>query len=773
MSDRFDSEYFDNVDDLIRAKDAAFMGVVNRKNRLQTIRQFTNMMATLTDEEAERLNRSEITNHGLTYAAMLQNESQLTAMVNMTNALVEVIVDTDSPEQDMVTGQRVSAAINKHAIHYRGRFANFWRKVSGEIVIAGGIPVVQDECYGWLPEPKIDMFFPKETSLDSDKVPYGFDPKELTIGDLLSLKNSVKNGDGSYIDKNNIEKLIQRIKDNVKNDTTDGSTGVRLEVSRSVRDDDESLNKSTTLPAWWFYEVKHVTDKDSKDFGQSYVSATLFVDAATAIDLKRTRTDENGGTGAIIAYKEKAYSSPEDWLHLVCVDAEIGGVKNLDTLKGVAEMQYPSGVDMEELLNLIIEGEKIRARPKMKLTENVDVNALKKWDIMSDIYMPAGIEEAQFRGNSSGLNNPLSILNQTAAGITTSSVSNGGGGGDELRVQALARERNSSNVQGNRLSDAYNHLDAILDNVVYRLLAGETKPGTPGFNEIMCVRDELKKYGIDFKALAERKYGRFKNIRVRARRTIGNGDRVQQVATAQWLMENSVNYAPQTRALAVYNATLLQTQDPDLTDQLVKVPQAIINAQKVTAENEYDVVSRRALLGEIIPIAADDVHQDHVPIHLKDMQALVALNDLEPWTRKTVAIFAAMAEHVNQHLGVLLENPATHGEGVQFLQMFQQIGQAAQSIVQTVDEQEGSEVNQLTPKEMADIEIKRGQLELEGRKLGLKSSEMDRLEMQREARAALLRRQQAVREINEDRRLNLDNKRIDSQAERQKSNTEK
>ena len=38
-------------------------------------------------------------------------------------------------------------------------------------------------------------------------------------------------------------------------------------------------------------------------------------------------------------------------LHLAAVDSEIGGVKNLDTLRGVAEMIYPSGLDMEELLS--------------------------------------------------------------------------------------------------------------------------------------------------------------------------------------------------------------------------------------------------------------------------------------------------------------------------------------------------------------------------------------------------------------------------------------
>ena len=372
----------------------------------------------------------------------------------------------------------------------------------------------------------------------------------------------------------------------------------------------------------------------------------------------------------------------------------------------------------------------------------------------------------QFRNNSNGLQAPLAILSQNAAGLASSAVSNGPDGG-ELRQQAVERQQNTSMLQTNRVSEASNHLDSLLETVVWRLLASPTKPGTEGYREIMWIRAYLDRYQIPYKQLASRKFGRFQYLRVRAHRSIGNGDRQQQLGTADWLMENLQNYEPVSRPAVVHKATVLRTQDPDLADYLVKPPKAIINAQRITAENEYDTIRRRAALGQVIPVAADDIHQDHIPVHLQDMAAHVATHGVRPWDKLDVLIFAGAVEHTGEHLKILLGNPLTNGEAKAFVQDYQRITQSAQAIVQEVEQVSGSEHMQLTPKEQADLQIKWAQLELEGRKFGIKMEDTQRLWQNREARSALSNRQQLAREINEDRRLKLDDKRIETQAQKQ------
>ena len=753
---KFQSEYFETADDLVRAKDDAWHNVADRRKRLNIIRKFTNMMNTMSEEEAEKMGRTEITNHGLTHRDMLQNETQFTSMVTVTNSLVEVVVDTDNPEQDLDTGMRISTAINRGAIHFKGKFANFWRKVAGEIVISGGCPVTQDEKYGWLPKLRPNMFFPKETGLDAEEVPFAFDPVELTMKDLEDLSAAVKGEKSKFIDKQNIDTLIGQIKKQVKDNIKDQGSSFGSEIQKSTRDTGGS-ERTVTISAFWFYEMKF------EENGNQYVSATLFIDSINGIELKR----ESGGAAKIIAYFDRAHENAPDWLHLVHVDSEIGGVKNMDTLKGIAEMIYPSALEMEELLNLTMEGDKIRARPKIKVGDAADVDAIAKWDIMRDLYAPAGVEEMPFKNDSRGLMTPFSMLAQNSASMSGGSVSNSDRGG-ELRQQALERQQNTAMLQTNRVSEAYNHLESILETVVWRILAGPVKPGTEGYHEIMWIRSELDKYKIPYKKLAARKHGRFEFIRVRARRSIGNGDRSQQLETAEWLMSNIQNYEPQARPMVIHQATMLRTQDPDMADALTKIPKAIINAQKVTAENEYDTIKRRAALGQILPVALDDIHQDHIPVHLLDMQAHIAQHSVRPWDKLDVLSFAGLVEHTGEHIKILLSNPVTNAEAKVFIQDYQNITQAAQAIVSEVEQSQGNEQMQLTPKEQADLQLKWAQLELEGRKFGLKVEDTQKLWENREARAAISKRSQFTKEINDDRRLKLDGTRIAVQAAGQK-----
>lgn len=762
---KFRSEFFDNADDLVRAKDDAWQNVKDRRERLKTIRAFTNMMNTLSEEEAEELGRTEITNHGLTHRDMLQQETQFTSMVTVTNSLVEVIVDTDNPEKDVVTGMRISEAINRHALHYKGRFANFWRKVAGEIVIAGGCPVTQNEKYGWLPRLRPDMFFPKETGLDADEVTYAFDPKELTIDDLQKLSSAVKGEDSKYIDKQNIDKLIDKIKEQVRDNTKDLGSTFYEETQKSIRDRGRS-ERSVTISAWWFYEIKF--DEKKKDH---YVSATLFIDGINGIEIVYDKKDKDTiGAAKIVAYIDRAFESASDWIHLVCVDSEIGGIKNMDTLKGVAEMSYPSSLEMEELLNMIMEGDKIRARPKIRITDNADADAVAKWNVVQDLYAPAGVEEMQFKGDSRGLMTPFSLLSQTSSAISGGALSNSGGGG-ELRQQALERQRNTAMLQTNRVSEAYNHLESILESVVWRILAGPVKPGTDGYHDIMSVREKLDAYEIPYKELATRKHGRFQYIRVRARRSIGNGDRQQQLETSDWLMQNLSNYSPGVRPMVIHKATVLRTQDPDEADSLVKVPKAIINAQKITAENEYDTIKRRAALGQILPVADDDIHQDHIPVHLLDMQAHVASHGIRPWDMMDVIAFAGLVEHTGEHIKILMSNPMTRDEGVVFVQDYQNIAQSAQAIVQEVEQAQGQQGQGqgMTPKEQAELELKAEKLRQEGIKLGMMAQDMQDLRENRQAREQMAKRSQFVREINEERRLRLDRERLAAQAAAQQN----
>jgi hypothetical protein len=206
---------------------------------------------------------------------------------------------------------------------------------------------------------------------------------------------------------------------------------------------------------------------------------------------------------------------------------------------------------------------------------------------------------------------------------------------------------------------------------------------------------------------------------------------------------------------------------------LVKVPKAVINAQKITAENEYDTIRRRAALGQILPVSQDDIHQDHIPIHLLDMQAHVAAHSVRPWDKLDVISFAGLVEHTGQHLQTLMGDPLTAGEAKLFLQDYQMISESAQAIVAEIDEATPDEGMGMTAKEQADYTLKLEALRQRSVELGLKAENMDRLNKNAASRQALAQRSQYVREINESARLKLDDKRIEKQAAMKKQQQKK
>ena len=747
---KFESEFFKTADDLVVAKDAAWVGVEKRRERLDGIRKFSNGMATMTTADAQALGRTEIINHLTTYSKLRSQESAIQSMVTGTKNLVGIIFDSDDAEGDLVLGQRIAEALNKGAFNFKGKFANIWKKVAGEIVMAGGVPTTLPPRYGWLPETGQDMFFPPATELDADRITYAFEADELTYGDLKNMLRTLQEGKGKVLHQANITHLISVLQRQIKEGTKETSSFGR-EITRSVRDSDDGV-ASDKLSVWHYYELKYRAN------GTKFVSKTTFCDAmqVSTTGGEPPRSKEDSSSALIIAYMEEAYKDAFEWLTLIAIDGEIGAVKNTDTLRGLAEIMYPSAVEMEDLLNLQIEGDKIRARPKVKITGSANLDAVAKWDITQDLIAPDGVEEMPFKSGNQQLMTPFGLLDHNAAQLTGTPSA---GGGDQKLPEAKANLQLGGEVRANRLIEAYNCLDILLEACVWRLLAGPMKAGCEGYEEQMYVREKLKAQGIDPAAVATREFGRFKFITVRANRVIGAGDRREQIETSDWLMANMAAYPPASRPIILRDATALRTQDPDKAELLVVVPEIIINQQRVIAENEWDTISRRAAIGQSISPTPEDIHNNHIPTHMLDMQAHIGKNDHAPWTMLDALSFSAMTDHTAEHIQILMGNPVTNFEATQFLQSFQQLIRTAQPLFKAIEETQG-EGAKLTAKEQADIQLKMADLELKAQTLGINLADLQSIRKLREDRQALSTRQQYVREIQDQKRLELETQKL-------------
>lgn len=768
---KFSSNFFKTADELEQAKNDAMSGVVNRRERLDIIRRFSNGLATLTVEEAKKLGRKEITNHLTTYSKLLQQESMFESMLTGTNASLEVVVNTGDPERDHVLGVRIAKIVNEGMIHYKGKMAGLWRKVSGEIVMAGGAPVINEPTYGWLPKIANNMIFPKKTELDAEEVTFCFLPMEFTHSDLVELLASVKGEEGHIHDVQNIRALLKTLKRQVKDRNKTSSGFANNEVASSVRKENGGMD-THIIEAYAYFEVKF------RDDGSRYVSKTIFTDAMQvaanedAPAVRKSSRDEDPSAARFISHIEEAYVDAFEFLHMVCVDSEIGGNKTTDELRGVAELMYPSGSEMESLLNLLLEGDKERAKPKFKTGNGAKVDDILKWDIEQHTMVPDGVEEFEIKANGQHLQTPFAMLDRNSSSITGAPVSNTPQGG-ELRVQANERRESNTGVQANRLQVAFNHLDSIYETVLWRAMAGKVKPGTEGYLQTMWVRSKFAEQGIDYEKLSQREHGRFKWLRVRAKRNIGNGDRQQQSETADWMIDKLPMIEPAVRPVVIQHAFALKTGDPDLAEMVVKPPQIILNQQRLIAENEFDTIARRAMAGLTISPQPDDIHHNHIETHLIDTQALLAEHEVEPWKMRQALVFAAALQHIGEHITILLGNKQTNFEGNRFLQAYQTLVHNGKPAVAAVQESQESEAAQLTPKEQADIDLKLAAMELEAHALGLKEADLRDTWKLRATRSALSTRTQQVREISDAQRLALEKEKVATQQKEPKKTASK
>ena len=748
----YKSPYFDDVQDLIGEKDNLLLHTKERRAKVDAVRAFTNGMTTLTEEEAKDSNRTEITNHMFGYRNIQQVETQYNSIYTESNTLLEVQVDTDNPELDYKLSTIITTRLNQ-AIYDKGRFGNLWRSVSGELPIAAVAALMFDNAQGWCPKLQTNMLFPKGTGFLASECTYAFAPRELTMADLRKLSNSVKGENSRYIDKVTIDGLIDSLKEQIRTNSV-GVSNVdedEFEIAPSVEEKDSiTKERKTTLNAWLCFEVH-------QDGKEEVVSMTMFTEAM--------QIGKNSVESAIIAHRPKAFNSPDAWLHFIVADSEIGGVATIEKAKGIAQLTYNSDSNREELFNYFIEGAKERAKPKYTVETTADIDDVLMWNPKEDPFAPEGVSEFQMRAPSGDLFTPFEILGQNSASLSAGGFSNSGRGG-ESRNQTLERQSNTGVIKNSRMSEVYQNVDMLFAQILDRFFNAESPVGTDGWEDIHWFRGEMdrelkEKLGVDWKKLATRKFSRFTFLKVKAVRSIGEGDRTHQIDISSWLMENLPAFQPQVRPHIIHRATQTVTKDPDLADFLVRKPEILLSSQKVVAENEYDTILRRASLGELISTNVDDIHQDHLTVHLKDLQAHLSRHQVAPWNRADVLGFAGMVEHIGEHLQILLGNKDTVEEGKVFSQALQQVVQAAAAVVDEVNEAEGSEANQLTDKERADIELKTMDLQLKAQKLGLDMEAHKELVKSRNARQAIISRGSYSREIFEAKRLQLQDKQTD------------
>jgi hypothetical protein len=481
------------------------------------------------EDDASETEIDLMTNRLIGYSNMQVVQSRIYAMWATGNKLIDVNIHDEelTIEERESQSEWVNKWLNK-AIFQTSRFGAFWRGVSGEIALAGRVPAIFKEDADWCPSIAPKLLLPDDIGTDASGLTYALAPKELTYTQLENLLDDEgeeseedDEGDSDDVKVNNdvIKQLMATIDHQITGNDTQMNVASEKEKMESSDSDSCDTSNRTTANVWYYYEVRYDEEKKSK-----------VVDLLIASDEFRNQEgdgestsqgSESKNTQEWVAFYPAYYSSPYECLHLIVSDASIGGDKTFANAKGIAEITYGADLDSEELLDRIVEGEKMRAVPRFQEGAEANDESMLGWDPSDTSLVPQGLQEFRFQGNTGGLNNPLGLLQNISARQSGGAVSNSERGG-ELRQQSVERQslsRSSANVQ---TSDLFKSLEILAYEMVRRFFVGETEGGSPGYEEIMWFRHKMKQRrggDVDLKRLAEQVFGFYEHIDVKVARS--------------------------------------------------------------------------------------------------------------------------------------------------------------------------------------------------------------------------------------------------------------
>ena len=662
--------------------------------RQKELRAFYNGQPIMTEDDADEENLEEITNHLIGYSNMQVIETRMYSIWSTSNKFIDVdVIDEDL---DIAERDEQSAHINKflnRAIYKTSRFGAFCRSVAGEISMAGRAACLHREDSDWCPYVAPKLFIPDSVGTDVSDLTYAFTPVEMTYNQLEALLDDEDDemdeedeeavGNSVEVNVKVVRQLMETIDQQVAMNDEQLSADSETENHEATNTDESSIHSGnkTTVNLWKYFEVRYDEEKDAK-----------VVDVLIFTDEFRTKGEENGKSETLttqepVAYYPAYFERPNEFGHLIVIDASIGGDKRFSTAKGIAEITYNSDIDSEELLNRIFAGEKMRAMPRFQEGEGSDEDKLLGWNPEESTLVPKGLSEFRFGGGTGGLNNPLSLLRQNSSAQSGSAHSNTGRDG-ELRQQAVERQANNQATVISRTSDLFKSMEIISQEIVRRFFIGEVEGGSPGYEEIMWFRAQCKKKDINLERLAEQTFGFYDHIEVKVVRSSASGEIDHDLAVAERLMQNLQHFPAAVRPVIVRKFATLVSGDPDFADGLVELLPKIVSAQRVTAESEFEQIRRDALLGRDTPLGQDDVHSEHAEAHNRHLQVLINEGTVAPWTRSQAIHFAGIQEHQRKHIEEMLLTNASRAEGEQFLRQFQDLVRQGDELLQNVQRAE-------------------------------------------------------------------------------------
>lgn len=662
------------------------------------------------EEEAKRRGISEITNHLFGYDSISASKEQIVSAY--TKSPTTFVIECTGPDE--ARRQKWSMLATKHfneAINRSRRFRPVHESVGGDATLVGSAFYCHLDPYDWCPRSRRPLV-PRESGVLPEDVPYACIPDRVSLADLYRYLDIAKRQQGKSGESWNMKGLKDAIRF-LENNTGIQANSTSTTASRETYEEIEYAEQSGAIsPSSYrasipvFYVITARSDEDGTPSDVTML--------ARHTDVYRGRRAKEGDPVECLLFdRERAFKTPSDWLNPLFLDCSVGGEVSWHRTMGLGRLNYDSDVDVEEFFNDAMQGSKEQVRRLFKVKNGADMDLVERWATGEEFsnLVPDGVEIME-QGKSANFQyafNTMGMLQQASRKNGNMALSNSGGMEKqvkELEVQALERQGRNAMAISNRIDNVYFALEGVGCRMLKTFLSPSISKGDKGYPEVAYFRYCLERDGVPIEFLREKnKYG-FVNFKLRVNRVAGDGDKVREAMVNRMLLQWLHLFSPQAQQVIVRRVVATETNDYQLSEELVPFQQEPDYKQQERAANESQTMLQRSGTGWVAPVKPDDIAGIHIPEHMQDLAAAVTRGQQGQWNQFISAGVQAIAKHVMAHMPNMQSNPDLQK---QYIQQLQQIGQ----IVQQLDrqEQQKQEQSQVDPVDAATLQLKQAQLQ--------------------------------------------------------------
>ena len=594
----------------------------------------------------------------------------------------------NAPEQFKVEWeQKFSRKLNE-VLKDSGRYLKQALDVSAESVFFGtGLPYWKDKkCPFFESLPLSKHLVPRGAPQDILQIGYDAYITTMSIADMMHYINVTENDSKSGWDKSALKKLIMLIYNHSLKEPSVSVNWDNPEDYAKMKASGSEVDRfaRTEIEVYHFHQVRYDL------VGHPIERRILLKD-----DVENYIQEGERGVNTLdiptqIYFNDHAFNSQSSRISPVHLATNLSADPKWHQILGLGYLNFEIDTQIEMLLNRINEHIDESMRNLWVASDSADAEELETFLFRHNGVVPEGLQLLQNRiqPQIEGAFDVVHYFTQQRALNGRGDYSNQGGTADKLEVQFQAEQMATADRFSNRISRHNLYWARVGHEIATRFVNREMVNEDDGYSECQELIEYMDREGIDLD------YFNPDNIRCVITRLPGDGNSTRQGRIYMHYQENIDRYDPEVKPEILREMHYIATGDYEQAERLIKHGETRDQTQVYIALTENNIMR---VQGISPPLDQSHIDTEHLPIHLKDMETILA-EVSESGTNKiaTENTFTIIGSHAMQHIKRLQQFGQTDAAN-QFQQVLQQLAQVwdrVANVTPTEQEQPGPEQQQ-------------------------------------------------------------------------------